>query len=886
MTNALTRFARQACSWVRDSWSPPSVRRALVVGGGLALAAELLQPAPPPRTIEGLAQILGAAAAVRVAPNEIVWEPSPGLMTELFWGRWLLFLGRSPDTGGLRDVFRARVRLTIEGRPILVSDWRNLTSTTFGDEQQLVMRDRRAAFATAAYGHVQSISLLELGASSNSAGTEADPRGAFEQFASAITHLQETGDAAGLRRTDVQLDAPTRAVSLQFEGDHLVVARADDAPFAIGRGGEIEGDAAAAVGARVEAPPALHKRAILWAVDTVRAEVGPEPVAALEGAVFHARDLFRRAVYGVFGQSAGSGRGQEIADTAGSVLPGASASPLAATPSLASPDLADPSPGVWPPPTIAPTWSDPQLGEGTWSAVDYPWLKRLPAPPGQQSGGAPAYFYRTTVRPDPERPYAKVLIVAMDMRQLELDMEGGVEDPKPLTGAHGTGKIPRDPKVISRVVGAFNGAFKTTHGEYGMMVHKRVLLPPKANAATVVVTRDRRVGLGTWGTSTTIPDDLISFRQNLEPLVEDGRFSPSGRKQWGWQLDGTSMMTERSGVCVTAHGQLLYLWGDEVSAMTLGKAMLLASCSYGMHLDMNPHHTGFVFANVRSLARRDYEAKLLTQEMEILPERYLEYSPKDFFYLMLRDATPAGDVGWTEDVGAQPNPTWSTAVWHALVQTAKASDAARAVQVELWAFDQSRVSFRLLKAHKEPERREYAGVAIPPQDARRVLAALGLGNPRDARESNVAKAAFAKLPMAAFRVGGGPGPSSLELATLAEDAAPSDPDALSLPLVLDDAAVNAAAMERRSMRRRAALCVSSSGHLVVATATTDSDEVTASALVRAGCTRAVSLDLGAHRPTFLHRAGSGTAPLARYDETALYILGEPMAPRAFRWAAP
>ena len=43
-------------------------------------------------------------------------------------------------------------------------------------------------------------------------------------------------------------------------------------------------------------------------------------------------------------------------------------------------------------------------------------------------------FYRTFVRPDVERPYAKVLLVAMDMRQLELGMEGGMEDPKPAVG--------------------------------------------------------------------------------------------------------------------------------------------------------------------------------------------------------------------------------------------------------------------------------------------------------------------------------------------------------------------------------------------------------------------------------------------------------------------
>src|SRR5258708_37997993 len=91
----------------------------------------------------------------------------------------------------------------------------------------------------------------------------------------------------------------------------------------------------------------------------------------------------------------------------------------------------------------------------------------------------------------------------MGLRQLDLDMEAGVEDPEPLTGPPGAGRIPRDPAVYRRVVAAFNGAFKTDHGHYGMMVHKRVLLPPVPGSATVVVLDDGRVGFGTGGAERT-----------------------------------------------------------------------------------------------------------------------------------------------------------------------------------------------------------------------------------------------------------------------------------------------------------------------------------------------------------------------------------------------
>ena len=73
-----------------------------------------------------------------------------------------------------------------------------------------------------------------------------------------------------------------------------------------------------------------------------------------------------------------------------------------------------------------------------------------------------------------------------------------------LTRARLAGGIPLNRKtanraaVVERVVATFNGAFKTTHGKYGMMVDRRVLLPPVPGAATITVTEDRETGIGSW----------------------------------------------------------------------------------------------------------------------------------------------------------------------------------------------------------------------------------------------------------------------------------------------------------------------------------------------------------------------------------------------------
>jgi hypothetical protein len=857
----------------------------LALGTVLALASRFVLPAPPPRTLDGLAALLGQATGGIVQPGDVAWEPSPGVLAEFVWGRRVLFL--SSAGGAPRDLFRARVRVTLEGRPVAISGLRNLTATPLGDEQKLVIHDTRAAFATATYGAIEAITLLDL------AGKPRHPASSsIDVITGTITNWQESGSAQGIGRIDLNIDKPGDELLLAFDRGHLFVGMGADKQVALDLAtGAIAGETGQ-IGAHVYVPPTLRKRPILWAVDTVRAEVGPEPVAVVEAAVFNARDVVRRSMYSFLGPEGAAPAASDALEPA----------PPPKTVDAAN---SQSDPNEWPPPAIKPTWKNPERGEGRWTPITYPWLKRFSsgtataatasigtAPAGSGAPGKatppaasdpPPYFYETTVRPDPERPYAKVLVVAMDMRQLELDMEAGVDDPKPLTGVHGSGKIPRDPKILGRVVAAFNGAFKTTHGEYGMMVHRRILLPPKPAAATVVVTDDRRVGLGTWGASPKLPTDVLSFRQNLEPLVEDGKVSPSGRTQWGWQLQGTSMLTERSGLCVSTGGHLYYLWGDEVSAATLGKAMLIAQCTYGMHLDMNPHHTGFVFANVRSVAPRDYEARLLTPLMEIWPERYLEYSPKDFFYLMLREPAPTGDVGWTEDVGTQPAPGWLPAVWRTLVQITPSTPESNAVQVELLAFDAGRVTWRLRTARREWPKRDFVSTELGHDDSHRVMAAVGLGNPQDPREAQNTKLSFPRFPTGLLVADEA---HSLALFSEQELGNGDGSEAIVLPFILENGKVVPAAREQHAMRRRAATCLTPSGHAVIATATSDSDEVMALALQRVGCTRGSALDRGSHRSTFLHRAGAGSAPLARYDESVLYAVSRPMAPRTYRWSPP
>jgi hypothetical protein len=825
----------------------------------------------PRKDIVDLAGALADATGGVVEPRDVRWEPSNGVVSDFVRGRWALFLS-SETKGGPRDVWRARVRLTPEGRPLEVVGAYDLTGTPLGDDHALVIDGRTAAFATYAFGQEQSVSVLDL----SGEGGQNKTTLAGDRAMAWITNVQQTGSGDGVGRVDVTLDSPARSIGLSLQPGALTIDLADD-QGAHRRGRlDLAKDEIDLPEMHVEPARHLPKRFVFWAVDTVRAVpwIGPAPIAWMEDRVFAARDAMRQLAFRVHGadDAATLARADELPKPAPPRV-------LESTGAVAA--------VVWPPPTIPSIWKTSEAGEGEWVAPKLSWMRRLPPadPP------APPAFVRTFVRPDPERPYSTVLLVAMDTRQLDLDMEAGVEDPKPLTGSHGAGRLPRDPHVFQRVAAAFNGAFKTEHGNYGMMVKKRVLLPPQPSAATVVVLDDGRAALGTWPGSTNvgglvgIPDEaILSFRQNLDPLVDHGEVNPTRRSLWGFTLPGSGAQTERSGICVTEAGHLVYAWGDDLNATALGKAMLMAGCSYGIHLDMNPHHTGFTFTSIDDIKTRKYKSELLTSLMEISPDRYIEYAPKDFFYVTLRDPTPqpltAGAPAWQTDPGTQPAPSWLPALWTARVAT-----------VDLVEIDPERVTWRIRAGTKEPDSKTGAVPLheLSGDEAHRVLLSIGMGASGEKHARGLATDGKMILPLAAGTRGGEGAvvvraDGSLSVVRVEEvGAIAAHVDVAEVPLLLDRGAVSLG--PAGDVVERAALGARPDGHLVLAHATAASDAPLAQALQAAGCKLAVSLDRGPRAESPYRRVGTSSPPRATDDATTLYAIAAPMKPRAFRFDA-
>jgi hypothetical protein len=838
---------------------------------GLALFTAAGSSAAPRNDIGALAVALGRCAdGASVDARDIRWAPSRGAIDDAVFGRWAVFLARSPgqDT---RDVWRARVRVSPEGRAIGVGAAHDLTNTPLGDDHELVVQGTSAAFATRAYDQEQGITVLDLSGegAQNKAVTLAD------RLMAALTNVQQTGAPEGVGRTEVALEFPAHAVGLElgdgaldmalFAGDVRSAIRMNKAHLDLAKS-EI---APAIDGVHVDTWIHLPKRFSHWVVDTARAVpwIGPVPIAWLEDRALAARDAYRRATFD---------RGGRATD----VVVTADPPPPVLDTSRESLEEAH-----WPPPRVPTIWKSPEAGEGEWVDPGVPWLRAVP----HLSSDAPPPFLRTFVRPDEDRPYSKVILVAMDLRQLDLDMEAGVEDPEPLTGPPGAGRIPRDPATYRRVAAAFNGAFKTEHGHYGMMVHRRVLLPPIPGSATIIVLTDGRVGFGTWGAERKVggvlgvaDEDVVSFRQNLDPLIDHGRINPTGRNLWGFTLPGKGAQTERSGMCVTTSGHLLYAWGDDVSATALAKAMEMGGCDYAMHLDMNPYHTGFLFTAIDDLPGKKYKSQLLTPLMSIPVDRYIQYAPKDFFYLMVHDpAPPSVDAGtpWAPDGGLQPPPHWMPGLWSGRVGLPQGP-------IELLDIEPGRASWRIRAGTKDAPAaaplRELAG-----EEAGHVLLALGLGVSAEKRALGLATNGRLAVTI---REGSDLGMLYVgedgQLAILRADEAPAlgpRNDLAELPIVLWDG--RPASGSSGPTVPRAAIGIAPSGRVVVARGTVSGGAPLAEALSRAGCTRGLLLDRGLEATAFLDRAGTSTAPRARYEQSVLYAIGTPLRPRGFRFEA-
>jgi hypothetical protein len=316
------------------------------------------------------------------------------------------------------------------------------------------------------------------------------------------------------------------------------------------------------------------------------------------------------------------------AATQGSGAPGSTAPrPADATTTVPGASTSSPSTTAASSSTYAPARITglPRASEGSWTS-------RF------ELGGAPV-IWSSTFHPLAGAPDVKVVAAVIDQTRLTAALYNGFQLPG--GGPWKNGDHVATPARSSLVL-AFNGGFLFKHITGGYYTEGRTVKPLRDGQATLGVRKDGRLVLGIYGQDMTNDGTWLSFRQNLPPIVLNGKKSLSlyPGTYWGNNFHSVDL-DYRSAICNRADGRLMYVAMGMVRIGTLADEMAALGCTTAMELDINGHWPQFAWYDGLGTATR---SGVLLDTRMWKPFRYLTSSEKDFIAMFDPATLPKGAV--------------------------------------------------------------------------------------------------------------------------------------------------------------------------------------------------------------------------------------------------
>ena len=234
------------------------------------------------------------------------------------------------------------------------------------------------------------------------------------------------------------------------------------------------------------------------------------------------------------------------------------------------------------PTAIAPLAAPPLPGEGQWH------------PLALGSDGAPI-LESAALRPDAQHTSELAYVAWLNQKALTFSLHPGYQQP---------GGVWQTPDKIAKgarsgLVATWNGGFKVSPDDSlgGYYAEGRTAVPLVAGKASEVFYRDGAIRIGRWGRDETMGPGVAAVRQNLSLLVDGGRVmvgpGDGSGAQWGYTIKN-SYYVARSGVGMTAAGDIVYVGGGALSVYTLAQLLKQAGAEYAMELDINPAWVSFM----------------------------------------------------------------------------------------------------------------------------------------------------------------------------------------------------------------------------------------------------------------------------------------------------
>lgn len=228
-----------------------------------------------------------------------------------------------------------------------------------------------------------------------------------------------------------------------------------------------------------------------------------------------------------------------------------------------------------------------------------------------------------------------ITLLRLDQRLVTLALHAGGVEPGGAGWPYGDA-IGRGERHL--VVAAFNSAFREHYGAGGFWEGGRAGWPLRRGAASVVIYRDGSADIGAWESGIPAPGrPVTAVRQNLGLLIDEHQVPRSVdtciKKCWGDPL-GEQPIVARSGLGITANGQLVWAAGHNLSVRALADALVAHGALRAMELDINPRWVaGYVYTHPRHGAPRPVP---LVPGQTGIPGEFLQPYFRDFFTVLAR----------------------------------------------------------------------------------------------------------------------------------------------------------------------------------------------------------------------------------------------------------
>ncbi len=186
-------------------------------------------------------------------------------------------------------------------------------------------------------------------------------------------------------------------------------------------------------------------------------------------------------------------------------------------------------------------------------------------------------------------PDGSVIISATFRGPVRYVLHNGSQDPGPAAGR----AVSAGPVIAGtarrHLLAAFNGGFKLAARAGGYEQEGHVVSPIRRGLASLVIDRSGRARIGVWGDGVPARGEAVwSVRQNLWPLLADGRPTAESARWWRWGgTVGHAEYAARSALGQDAAGQLSYAAGMHTTPADLAYALARGGAVIAMELDIN-----------------------------------------------------------------------------------------------------------------------------------------------------------------------------------------------------------------------------------------------------------------------------------------------------------